>query len=861
MRNIKNSWEQYLDIIESLQETTKDYLFLLDIKAGLIWFPGEISQKYKLPVRDKNQYMVKELESLIYSRDWCAMKKEWGKIRSGASTKCNIECHLMDRNGDKVWASIQGKSRLGEDRRPEIMLGRISDTVINHKRDAVTGLLNSECFYRDMELCIKRGEKGYLLVLGVDELQAINMQHGRGYGNYILKTITTAMEESVDPAFGIYRLDGDRYAVNLEHQAKEAVERLYSEVQKKLSSRCTVSAGAVSYGEEIIEEAGTLYQYAEIALSRAKWAGKNKLIFFSAEDYEKRMDMIELREELGKSIREGFSGFSLYYQPQIRQSNYQIFGAEALLRYHSVERGDISPEKFISILEQTGMIIPVGEWVLRTALAQCKKWREKLPDFHISVNVSYVQMRNKGIMGMVLDLLQKAELPGDCLTLEMTESMQLQDYRYFNRIFYTWRKHGIEISIDDFGTGYSSLGYLKSLEINEIKIDRCFVNRIQHSAYNYRLLSNIIELAHSAQLRVCCEGVETKEELAVLKRVEPELYQGYLFGKPYNAEEFRKLYVEETNVLYQEREETKKKLREFCCSEKKDENQEGQEGDHLEVIVESMDEVVYISDPYSYDLYYLNSAGRILTGLHDYKGMKCYKVLQGRNDPCEFCTNHKLNYDSFYVWERDNVFLGRYFLLKDKLISWEGKKARLEIAVDVTEKEYVSRKIQAKLDFEKNIVSCIKMLVEEPDMPAGIMKVLQAVGEFYKADRCYIFKPSGDRATWDNIYEWNAQGVIPQKDKLQNVPVSIIQRWIEAFHRGESVIILNLDQIKREWPQEWKILSDQGIRRLLVTPIRKGQTLIGFIGVDNPRYCHGDAAQLCAVAYFLADRTQRGIYI
>ena len=115
MRNIKNSWEQYLDIIESLQETTKDYLFLLDIKAGLIWFPGEISQKYKLPVRDKNQYMVKELESLIYSRDWCAMKKEWGKIRSGASTKCNIECHLMDRNGDKVWASIQGKSRLGED--------------------------------------------------------------------------------------------------------------------------------------------------------------------------------------------------------------------------------------------------------------------------------------------------------------------------------------------------------------------------------------------------------------------------------------------------------------------------------------------------------------------------------------------------------------------------------------------------------------------------------------------------------------------------------------------------------------------------------------------------------------------------
>ena len=171
------------------------------------------------------------------------------------------------------------------------------------------------------------------------------------------------------------------------------------------------------------------------------------------------------------------------------------------------------------------------------------------------MNVSYVQLRHEGITEKVLSLLKKMKLPGESLTLEVTESMQMQDYEYFNRIFYMWRKCGIHIAIDDFGTGYSSLGYLKSMEINEIKIDRYFVSRIQHSAYNYRLISNIIELAHSAQLRVCCEGVEEEEELLVLKDMEPDTLQGYLFAKPYEPQMNLKKGISKKRVpLYHERE-------------------------------------------------------------------------------------------------------------------------------------------------------------------------------------------------------------------------------------------------------------------------------------------------------------------
>lgn len=851
--NIGKEIEQCLKVMEFLEESTDDYLFLYDFKTGKIHFTGMIHEKYNLP-RKKETYQIEELKQIIYARDLPAVRQQFKMVEEGKTDSCNIECRLIDRNGDKIWISCRGKSRINEQEVAEILFGRISDTVMRQKVDPLTGLLNISCFLQDLENCIQKGKKGYLMVLGIDDLKSINIKQGRGYGNYILKMVAEIMEEVVDMSLSIYRLDGDRYAVNLEDMTKAMAQTTYLMFQEKLAPYCTMSAGVVAYGEEIGEGGSVLYQYAENALDRAKNQGKNHMVFFSAEDYEKKLSAIELQEELRYSIKHGFSGFYLCYQAQISCIDYGIFGAEALLRYDSPRRGRISPEEFIPILEQSDMIIPVGEWVLETALRQCKYWRKWIPGFHISVNVSYVQLRHEGITEKVLSLLKKMKLPGESLTLEVTESMQLQDYEYFNRIFYMWRKCGIHIAIDDFGTGYSSLGYLKSMEINEIKIDRCFVSRIQYSAYNYRLISNIIELAHSAQLRVCCEGVEEEEELLVLKDMKPDTLQGYLFAKPYEVDEFEKCYIQKESPRYHERE----KKREYFCRLYGDQSKPGiQEKDGKEdlgVIAESLEEVIYISDVDSYELYYLNPAGRILTGIHDYKGRKCYKVLQGRNDPCEFCTNRKLSTEYFYVWERENTFLERHFLLKDKLIPWKGKKARLEVAIDVTEKEVVSQRIQEKLDFERNISACTKVLFEEPNIDKAVMEVLQMIGEFYQADRSYIFESEAEGMFWNNTYEWCEKGAIPQRDELQKVPLSAVQSWVDAFGRGESIVILNLDHLQESEPETYKVLRLQGIHRLLVTAIKKDQCSIGFIGVDNPRSHHEDVRQLHTISYFLADR-------
>ncbi|MDA3731353.1 EAL domain-containing protein [Niameybacter massiliensis] len=240
----------------------------------------------------------------------------------------------------------------------------------------------------------------------------------------------------------------------------------------------------------------------------------------------------------------GCEGFRLVYQPQIREGDYALFGAEVLLRYTSPTKGHVFPDVFIPILEQAGLICLVGLWALETALAQCAKWRKKMPEFHISVNLSCEQLSQPDIKESVLDILERSGLPGNALTLEITENIQMKEIEYFNGIFAEWKKAGIEISLDDFGTGYSGLGYLTQFQIDEIKIDRCFISGIQKNNYNYKIVHSIMELAATNNMRVCCEGVEEEEEVQVLAGLKPDLLQGYYFARPCVPEEFEQMYFD-----------------------------------------------------------------------------------------------------------------------------------------------------------------------------------------------------------------------------------------------------------------------------------------------------------------------------
>ncbi len=667
--------QMYRSILHGLNESTDEYLYVRDLRDGLYYFYGGLEKKYDV----KPICTVSDWGKIVYPSDLPALESDLESILSGKSSLHCMDYRIFDRDGNKVWINCRGTVQYDENKNPVAFIGRVSDTIYKHKVDSLTGVFNKNKMSEILTEVLEKKSEGTLITIAVDNLKDINIQYGRKFGDKLLKKLAEILEDvSCDP-YHVGRLDGDTFGIRVDTANTDEVKAVFEQIQLGIKEYCTVSGGAVAYNDLLLNDTETLYQYAEMALDNSKKNGKNMLSFFSISDYTNHVKELELIEELQYSVKHNFEGFSLNFQPQVGSGKYSLFGAEALVRFESPKRGRVFPDEFIPILEYTGLIRPVGIWILKTALAHCKKWRESIPDFHISVNMSYVQLKQEGITEAVLEELYYSGLPGNALTLEVTEGMQLQEFEYFNKIFYKWKKAGIEISVDDFGTGYSNLSYLKSLNFDEIKIDRCFVSGVQHSEYNYRLISNMVELAKSSNIRICFEGVELEDELKVLEDLRPDIYQGYLFAKPCEDEQFEQLYLDKVT-------ESETPWSKFIHT--KDNAIDVIDAklsliQNLEKLIESIDEVLYVSDTHTYELYYMNFEARSVTGVYDYKGKKCYEVLRGRKTPCDYCDKSCLCHDKFYTYPMVVSHWDKNILMKHKLMYWNGKEAHLQIAVDL----------------------------------------------------------------------------------------------------------------------------------------------------------------------------------
>ena len=854
----QNTYEGYQRLWDFLGEDSSDYYFCMELSTKRIYFSKNIRSRYDILPEGQDFCTLSDWERIIYPRDLPKVAALFQQVQEEQITSHSAAYRIINRVGEVLWVSSQCKTYLDAEGRPYWMVGRISDRAPLGRADRFTGAFNMESLKEELEVIHREGCDGFLLVVGVDDLKSINLKMGRTFGDSILKRVTEALEDATLGERRIYRLNGDCFAVTCPQASAEHMRGVFQMVQRRLEGQCTISGGCVPFLEYPAPDASTLYQYAETSLDFAKNTGKNTLRFFSAEDYEREIVAMELKADLHNSVKNDFSGFSLTYQPQVYSGSYRLFGAEALLRYTSPRRGPVSSTEFVPLLEESRLICPVGLWVLRTALEQCRTWREIQSDFHISVNMSYAQLREKSIITDVLSALQESGLPGSALTIEVTESMQLLDYQYVNNIFRQWKNAGIEISVDDFGTGYSSLSRLKEMEIDEVKIDRCFVNQIQHSAYNYRLLSNMLELADSCQIRVCCEGVESEDELTVLEELHPALLQGFLFSSPCTPSALEELYFRSESPAYQARAQAEANYRRQVHLVPRPSPTIWSENEIASLVLDAENDIFYISDMETYELFYLNPAGQKLFGVRDYHGRKCYKVLQGLDEPCPFCTNSMLRQDDFFVWEQENEYCGRHFLLKDKVVCYQNKRLRMEVALDITKREVVSRGAQARLDFAEKIVGYTDTLSSRTSFPEAVNQVLASVGEFYKADRAYLFQPSPTQeGYWDNTYEWCSPRVSSERMNLQGVPPEALKRWMDLFEKDCSVVILNLQTLQESDPLEWRILHDQGINRLIAVPIRDQGTILGFIGVDNPRYAIQDDAQVRVLSSFLLYRIRQ----
>ena len=836
--------------LTQLGQSTGEYYFLVDCREQRVFFSENIRAVSNVFHLEDTSCTLAQWQENMDPRDGERLAELFEEMRS--LRRSTFVFHYRPAAAKKGWISSRGKCHLGEDGRAAYILGRLGGDA---RASGALPAFGGRELKQEVRRLLASAARGYLLLVGVDNLKTLNFKNGRDFGDGILRDVAQLLRDEAPEQTNIFRINGDWFAVNLPGAGPEDVEAVFDGVRRRLGGQCTISGGCVSYVDYHVPDEDTLLQYAESSLEISKSGGKDRLSFFSPEDYERELQEMELREDLKKSAAEGFSGFSVYYQAQVRSESYSIYGAEALLRYSAPLRGPVSQGEFVPVLEQTEQIYAVGLWIMRCALEQCRQWRRVLPDFHISVNMSYRQLSRPSIEEDVLEVVRQSGLPGSALTIEITESMQLLDYPHLNGIFRSWKKQGIEISVDDFGTGYSSLGRLKEMEIDEIKIDRCFVSSIEKSVYNYRLLSNMLELADSCKIRVCCEGVETIEELRVLEDLRPSLLQGFLFSGPVSQQEFAARFIRPGAVFA---------LQDFhgdaplsrgsgpvvmpgAC-----------EDEIAKTILEAEDDIFYLSDLDTYELYYLNPAGQKTFGVRDYRGRKCYKVLHGANEPCSFCTNAYLRQDTFHLWENQNAYCGRHFLLKDKIVTYMGRKVRLEVALDITKQELVSQTAKERLAFAEKIAGYMHALSHYADYGEAVEKVLSSVGEFYMADRAYLFEPSGKRdGSWCNTFEWCAKNVQPQRESLQEVPERTLRRWLDRFGQDASVIVYNLAPLQETSYEEWEILRRQEIQRLIAVPIRDGGETVGFIGVDNPRYSIRDDTQVRVLASFLLTRIRQ----
>ncbi|WP_041523965.1 putative bifunctional diguanylate cyclase/phosphodiesterase [Gilvimarinus agarilyticus] len=416
--------------------------------------------------------------------------------------------------------------------------------------DALTSLPNRSLFYDRISHGVARsaraGSKLALMLLDVDRFKIVNDSLGHDAGDILLKTIANRLNEGVRDMDTVARLGGDEFVVVLEgvHDVEDVrfvANKLLVQIARPIEVSGHEISITASIGISVYPDDGDvtdeLLKNADIAMYKAKEAGKNNCQFYAAGMSATAVNYLLLENDLRRGIELG--QLTLHYQPQIDFNTGQLTGVEALVRWQHPERGLVSPAHFIPLAEETGLIVPLGEWVLRAACLQQKAWLDagqKVPK--MAVNLSTRQFRQRDFPGKVATILQEVELPAEYLELEITESCAMEHAGETINQLNQLHQMGLSLSIDDFGTGYSSLAYLKRFPINKLKIDSSFIHDLPLDSNDAAIAKSIIALAHNMQLTVVAEGVEQVEQADWLREQGCDQAQGYFYAKPMSGENF-----------------------------------------------------------------------------------------------------------------------------------------------------------------------------------------------------------------------------------------------------------------------------------------------------------------------------------
>lgn len=549
--------EKKLRIKDCVIETSINCIATADLSGSLTYVNGSMLALWGFT--DESEVLGRQLSELL------AVPGEAAAMTRGLLVNDSFIGEAKGKRKDNSSLDVQCCANLVKDETGTPLCIMVSCIDITERKameeavryhayhDFLTGLPNRTLFMEHLNCALAQARRLHaktgVLFLDLDRFKNVNDSLGHTAGDQLLKEVAERLKLCMRESDTVARIGGDEYTVLLTHishadDASKIAKKIMAALQRPYiinnhELRVTASIG-ISTCPEDGETAEALLKHADIAMYHAKEQGRNNYQFYNPVLNIRTVERIVFESSLRKTLERG--ELIVYYQPQLDTGTRQIICAEALVRWQHPELGLLNPMQFIPLAEEIGIIMPIDEWVLRTACAQNRAWQEEgYPPLCITVNLSAHRFQQPDLAEMVARILRDTCLKPEWLELEITESIAMRDVgnTILNMIRLTGM--GIRFSIDDFGTGYSSLSYLKKLPIHKLKIDRTFIRGLTADPDDQAIVNAVIAMAHSLKLEVVAEGVETEDQLAFLHSSGCDGIQGYLFGEPLRAERFAEL--------------------------------------------------------------------------------------------------------------------------------------------------------------------------------------------------------------------------------------------------------------------------------------------------------------------------------
>lgn len=488
-------------------------------------------------------------EALIHPDDVEIYRKDISAFFAGKKKNHYAEYRVRNAEGEYVFVTCRGIILKGENGESDLFAG----TLINHGVadfvDPVTGLYNNYKFMQTKKELIRAKQHMHILMIGLNNFGDINYTYNFFFGNTILNQFSNKIRSLMNEDSTLYRMDGPKFAIICKDSSNEAIEELYANIQEMSKHFTTdenidiplmISGGAIEINDFNVTEQ-SIYGCLSHAYADSKYKNHSELVFYDTSLQSTYREALNLLTALRQSIANDCEGFYLNFQPLINPSNNEIIGAEALLRYKDKDFGEVSPGKFIPLLEEDACFFDLGTWILKRALTEGKNFLKYNPNLVIDVNLSYTQISQARFRDVLVDVLDETQFPVKNLCLELTESCRDLDVTLLREEVMFYRSLGIKVAVDDFGTGTSCLALLRDIPVDCLKLDQSFVLNLPNNTIDQYIIDAFVQCANNLKINICLEGVENKFIRSLVEKYKVGMHQGFLYSRPVSISKYLEL--------------------------------------------------------------------------------------------------------------------------------------------------------------------------------------------------------------------------------------------------------------------------------------------------------------------------------